>query len=454
MTKLLIATDAWGPQINGVVRSLENIAAHAASFDMEVRFLTPSDFWTMPLPGYGEIRLALTNHRKIAATIADFAPDFVHIATEGPIGLAARRACLRERRPFTTSYHTRFPEYLAARLPVPIRLSYAILRRFHNAAAGTMVSSASLENVLAGRGFRNLMRWSRGVDETLFRPRPENVLDALPRPIFLFVGRLAVEKNVEAFLRLDLPGSKVVVGNGPLQARFTATYPNVHFLGALCGEGLAKVYSSADVFVFPSLTDTFGIVLLEALASGVPVAAFPVTGPIDVIGDFGHRRSGAGLGPGGAARARHFARTLPHACDQVHLDGKRPAVLRQYPRRAIAPRRFGAVEIQRPRRAGVKIESAACFEMLASQAPQHEEFPALDHDLYHEERASRASRRVEYRRKLSASLLYVPPKSSALVRSPSLPLPASRMALSRAVSPASVGRSKRRVMKRRIEVVS
>lgn len=290
MTKLLIATDAWSPQINGVVRSLENIAAHAASFDVEVRFLTPSDFWTLPLPGYGEIRLALPNRRKIAASIDDFAPDFVHIATEGPLGLAARRVCLREGRPFTTSYHTRFPEYLAARLPVPIRLTYAALRRFHNAAAGTMVSSPSLEGVLAGHGFRNLMRWSRGVDETLFRPRAENVLAALPRPIFLFVGRIAVEKNIEAFLKLDLPGSKVVVGIGPLQARLAAAYPDAHFLGALCGEALARTYSSADVFVFPSLTDTFGIVLLEALASGVPVAAFPVTGPLDVIGD-----SGAGI---------------------------------------------------------------------------------------------------------------------------------------------------------------
>ncbi|MHB8887032.1 MAG: glycosyltransferase family 4 protein [Methylovirgula sp.] len=287
MTKLLVATDAWSPQINGVVRSLENIAAHAASFDMEVKFLTPSDFWTMPLPGYGEIRLALTNRRKIAASIAAFAPDFVHIATEGPIGLAARRACLRENRAFTTSYHTRFPEYVAARAPVPIRFTYAVLRRFHNAAAGTMVSSPSLEHVLTGHGFRNLMRWSRGVDDTLFRPRTENVLDHLPRPIFLFVGRLAVEKNIEAFLKLDLPGSKVVVGNGPLQARLAATYPDAHFLGALCGEQLAQVYASADVFVFPSLTDTFGIVLLEALASGVPVAAFPVTGPLDVIGDSG-----------------------------------------------------------------------------------------------------------------------------------------------------------------------
>jgi len=287
VTKLLIATDAWSPQINGVVRSLENIAAHAASFDMEVRFLTPSDFWTLPLPGYGEIRLALTNKRKIALSIKDFAPDFVHIATEGPIGLAARRACLRENRPFTTSYHTRFPEYLAARLPVPMRMRYAALRRFHNAAAGTMVSSPSLERVLARHGFRNLMRWSRGVDDTLFRPRPENVLASLPRPIFLFVGRVAIEKNIEAFLKLDLPGSKVVVGNGPLQSRLTAAYPQTKFLGALCGEQLAQVYSSADVFVFPSLTDTFGIVLLEALASGVPVAAFPVTGPLDVIGDSG-----------------------------------------------------------------------------------------------------------------------------------------------------------------------
>ncbi|TAL81094.1 MAG: glycosyltransferase family 1 protein [Beijerinckiaceae bacterium] len=290
MTKLLIATDAWRPQINGVVRSLENLAAQAAFFDIEVYLITPSDFWTLPMPGYPEIRLALTSRRKVAASINSFSPDFVHIATEGPIGIAARRACMRQGRPFTTSYHTRFPEYVAARLPIPLRLSYAALRRFHNAAAGIMVSSASLEGVLAGHGFRNLMRWSRGVDETLFRPRTENVLAELPRPIFLFVGRLAVEKNIEAFLKLDLPGSKVVVGTGPLETKLIAAYPDAHFLGAHCGEALAQIYSSADVFVFPSLTDTFGIVLLEALASGVPVAAFPVTGPLDVIGD-----SGAGV---------------------------------------------------------------------------------------------------------------------------------------------------------------
>ncbi len=287
MTKLLIATDAWGPQINGVVRSLENIAAHAAGFGVDVRFLTPTDFWTLPLPGYREIRLALANPRRVAGFIADFNPDFIHIATEGPIGLATRRACLAGKRTFTTSYHTRFPEYVAARLPVPMRMSYAALRRFHSAAAGTMVSSPSLENVLAGHGFRNLMRWSRGVDGTLFRPRPENALAGLPRPIFLFVGRLAVEKNIEAFLKLDLPGSKVIVGDGPLQTRLAASYPQAHFLGSRSGEALAEIYSSADVFVFPSRTDTFGIVLLEALASGVPVAAFPVTGPLDVIGNSG-----------------------------------------------------------------------------------------------------------------------------------------------------------------------
>jgi len=312
VTKLLIATDAWRPQINGVVRSLENIAAHAAGFGVDVTFLTPNNFWTLPLPGYEEIRLALSSPQAVAGKMAELRPDYIHIATEGPVGLAARHACLSSKRLFTTSYHTRFPEYLAARLPIPLRLSYAVLRRFHNAGAGTMVSSLSLEHMLTGHGFRNLMRWSRGVDQTLFHPRPQSVLD-LPRPIFLFVGRVAVEKNVEAFLKLDLPGSKVVAGDGPLLPRLAAAYPQARFLGASSGEALAEIYASADVFVFPSLTDTFGIVLLEALASGLPVAAYPVMGPLDVIGT-----SGAGILDRDLRRAALAALDIPKERCRAH----------------------------------------------------------------------------------------------------------------------------------------
>jgi len=283
VNRLLIATDAWHPQVNGVVHSLESIASHAADFDMEVHFLTPKSFRVVPLPGYREISLALATTSKTANLIASFRPDFIHIATEGPIGLATRRYCLRNGLPFSTSYHTRFPEYLAARAPVPVWLGYAMLRHFHNAGAGTMVSSQSLEKNLAKQGFRRLLRWTRGVDGNLFRPYAERVLD-LPRPIFLYVGRIAIEKNIDAFLSLDLPGSKVVVGGGPLLDRLKASYPGAHFLGPKRGEELAKIYASSDVFVFPSLTDTFGNVLLEALACGVPIAAFPVMGPIDVVG--------------------------------------------------------------------------------------------------------------------------------------------------------------------------
>lgn len=284
--RLLIATDAWRPQINGVVRSLENMAARAAEFGAQAAFLTPNDFRSFPLPTYREIRVSLASTGAVSRALDAFGATHVHIATEGPIGFAARRVCLTQDRTFTTSFHTRFPEYIAARLPVPQRWSYAWLRRFHNASRATFVSSPSLERELAGRGFRNLMRWTRGVDLDLFRPRPGSTLD-LPGPVFLFVGRLAIEKNVEAFLSLDLPGTKVVVGAGPDRARLEAIDPAARFLGPLTGEALAGAYASADVFVFPSLTDTFGIVLLEALASGVPIAAFPVTGPLDVIGTSG-----------------------------------------------------------------------------------------------------------------------------------------------------------------------
>ncbi|WP_232629388.1 glycosyltransferase family 4 protein [Methylobacterium sp. Leaf118] len=285
--RLLIATDAWHPQVNGVVRSIERMAEAGTRLGIRPVLLTPADFPALPMPGYPEIRLSLVTRRGVLARWDRLAPSHVHIATEGPIGHAVRAACLRRGQAFTTSYHTRFPEYLAARAPVPQAWSYAWLRRFHAAGSGTMVSTPSLERELAGRGFTGLMRWTRGVDTALFRPRDGDALPGLPRPIFLSVGRLAVEKNLSAFLGLDLPGSKVVVGDGPDRARLQALAPDAHFLGALTGEALAQVYASADAFVFPSLTDTFGIVLLEALASGLPVAAYPVTGPLDVIGGTG-----------------------------------------------------------------------------------------------------------------------------------------------------------------------
>ena len=284
MKKLLVVTDAWRPQINGVVRSLERLAEELEKLDLAVEFLTPLDYRTLPMPTYPEIRLSLTHGWAIRRRIERIAPDYVHIATEGPLGLMARRAALDIRSPgYTTSYHTRFPEYVSARVPIPESWTYAALRRFHNAGLACMVATETLEKDLATRGFTNLVRWSRGVDTDLFHPRDGRVYD-LPRPIFLNVGRVAVEKNLEAFLDLDLPGSKVVVGDGPQLAELKRKYPDAHFLGAKTGEDLAAAYADADVFVFPSLTDTFGNVVVEALASGLPVAAFPVMGPIDIVG--------------------------------------------------------------------------------------------------------------------------------------------------------------------------
>lgn len=282
--RVLVATDAWEPQINGVVRTLQQVKALASALDFETDFVTPDEFPTAPMPGYPEIRLALASPRALGRRIDAYRPDVVHLATEGPIGLAARRATVTRGIPLTTSYHTRFPEYLRARLPVPIALSYAMLRRFHNSADGVLVSTRSLEDDLAARGFNNLMRWSRGVDLSIYRPR---VADHSPwlRPVFLNVGRVAVEKNLEAFLSLDLPGTKVVVGDGPQRAQLMAKYPDAVFPGSKTGEELAEIYRQADVFVFPSLTDTFGVVILEALASGLPVAGYPVMGPKDILED-------------------------------------------------------------------------------------------------------------------------------------------------------------------------
>jgi glycosyltransferase involved in cell wall biosynthesis len=282
--KLLIATDAWRPQVNGVVRTLERTSEQIAKFGVEVTILSPSDFRTWPMPTYPEIRLARARPKTIAAAAAAARPDAIHIATEGPIGFAVRRWCLATGRPFTTSFHTRFPEYLSARAPIPERLTYALLRRFHNAGRATMVATESLRRELAARGFEHLVPWTRGVDSELFRPREGAPALDLPRPVFLFVGRIAVEKNIGAFLDLELPGSKVVVGHGPALPSLKAAHPEAHFLGMRTGEALAEAYASADVFVFPSRTDTFGIVLLEALAAGVPVAAYPVPGPQDVVG--------------------------------------------------------------------------------------------------------------------------------------------------------------------------
>ena len=286
--RILIATDAFLPQVNGVVRSLESLARAAPAFGAEIVFLSPQGFPTIPLPTYGEIRLALTGWRGVANRIATLRDesggiDHIHIATEGPIGFATRRYCLRNGVPFTTSYHTRFPEYIAARSPVPEWVTYGFLRRFHNAGDGIMVSTPALARELGDLGFDRLMQWSRGVDHIHFNPSRREPWP-LPRPIFLYAGRLAPEKTLEAFLSLDLPGSKVLAGDGPSAEALRRLYPNAHFLGVRKGDDLARIYASADVFVFPSRTDTFGMVLLEAMASGLPVAAFPVPGPLDVIG--------------------------------------------------------------------------------------------------------------------------------------------------------------------------
>lgn len=282
--RLVLVTDAWPPQINGVVRSLQRMVTLLGSWGDRVTVIAPSDFKTLPCPTYPEIRLSLTRPGRVGRMIEAAEPDYVHIATEGPLGLMARRHCLKTGRTYTTSYHTKFPEYVTARAPVPLDWLYGFMRRFHNGGVGCMVATESLENDLRARGFNNLMRWSRGVDAELFRPRPDAGL-GLPRPVFLSVGRVAVEKNLDAFLSLDLPGSKAVVGDGPALETLKERYPETHFLGAMEGEELARAYAGADVFVFPSLTDTFGNVILEALASGLPVAAFPVTGPKDILVD-------------------------------------------------------------------------------------------------------------------------------------------------------------------------
>jgi glycosyltransferase involved in cell wall biosynthesis len=272
--------------MNGVVRTLMRTRDELTGMGHAVEVISPDLFNGFPCPTYPEIKLAFMPGRKIARTIEAFKPNAIHIATEGPLGHAARGYCLAQKLPFTTAYHTRFPEYVEARFAVPTSWSYAWLRRFHSRARSIMVATQSIETDLVARGFGNIRRWSRGVDTTVFHPRDKGLLD-LPRPIHLFVGRVAIEKNIEAFLALDLPGSQVVVGDGPQLEQLKRKFPKAHFLGKKVGEDLARHYAAADVFVFPSLTDTFGLVILEALASGLPVAAFPVPGPRDILTDSG-----------------------------------------------------------------------------------------------------------------------------------------------------------------------
>jgi glycosyltransferase involved in cell wall biosynthesis len=280
--RIALVTDAWLPQVNGVTTTLSRCVEEVSAAGHPVRVVSPDLFRTMPCPRYGEIRLALWPGRRFVRLLEEHDPQAIHIATEGPLGLAARRFCRRRGLPFTTSLHTKFPEYLRVYAGIPRRVTYRLMRWFHGAAERTLVPTRSMQAELEERGFSNTVQWMRAVDTELFRPRDGDFY-GLPRPIFLYAGRVAAEKNIEAFLRCELPGSKVVVGDGPAKIRLEQQHPEVHWAGFRFGEDLAQHYAGADVFVFPSRTDTYGVVMLEANASGLPVAAYPVTGPIDVV---------------------------------------------------------------------------------------------------------------------------------------------------------------------------
>ena len=329
--RIALVTDAWYPQVNGVVRTWNRVIEECEGLGHEFLVVAPRDFRTVPLPTYPEIRIAIAPGRGLKRRLDAFRPEAVHIATEGPLGLAARRLCLKRGWPFTTSYHTKFPEYVAARLPVPLRWGYAAMRCFHRPSSAVLVATASIRRELSGWGLTHLVDWTRGVDTALFRPDGPKAHEG-EGPLFLYVGRVAVEKNIRAFLDLDLPGTKAVVGDGPQLPELNRRYPDVLFPGAKFGEELAAWYRSADVFVFPSRTDTFGLVLLEALASGVPVAAFHVPGPLDVVGmdgpgvlgdDLG-RAATAAIGIGPEACRAHAMRFSWTACARLFLDNLAP----------------------------------------------------------------------------------------------------------------------------------
>ena len=314
MMKIMIVTDAWEPQVNGVVRTLKQTMHELKKMGHVIEMITPLEFKTIPCPTYPDISLSLFPGRKVRQKMESFSPDAIHIATEGPLGIAARAYALKHRLPFTTAYHTRFPEYVKARTGIPLAVTYKFLRWFHDPSQAVMAPTDVVVKDLESYGFTNVVLWTRGVDLEIFKMQESKELDT-SHPIFLYVGRVAVEKNIEAFLELKLPGSKWVVGDGPALAGLKAKYPEVNYLGVLQQERLAKVYAAADVFVFPSKTDTFGLVLLEAMACGLPVAAYPVTGPIDVIGD-----SKAGAMNNDLREACLEALTIPREVARAHAE--------------------------------------------------------------------------------------------------------------------------------------
>lgn len=326
--RILIVTDAWYPQVNGVVRTLDTVGRELTAMGHRIDYVTPQDYRTLPCPTYPEIRLSWNHGFAVGRRIRDTAPDAVHIATEGPLGIAARIYCGRRGIPFTTSFHTRFPEYIQIRFRVPLSWSYGFMRWFHGGAQAVMVATDSIQRDLEARGIGRIRRWTRGVDLALFQPCPKDFLD-LPRPILLYVGRVAVEKNIEAFLRLKHPGSKLVVGGGPQLDALRKAWPDVTFVGPKHGGELSRHYAASDVFVFPSLTDTFGNVILEALACGVPVAAYPAPGPVDILTDTGVGCLDTDLDaatrealkiPGAACRAHAMTYAWPESARQFHAN--------------------------------------------------------------------------------------------------------------------------------------
>lgn len=325
MSRIAIVTDAWHPQINGVVTTLTQTAGKLEKAGHQVKIIHPQLFRSIPCPTYPEIRLALAGQAQVYKELAEFSPHAIHIATEGPLGWQARAICKKRKFPFTTSYHTRFPEYIRMRMPMPLTVSYSVVRSFHKPAARVMVATSALRQELETRRFQNTVHWSRGVDTDLFRPRSSNIV-GLKGPVFVYVGRVAVEKNIEALLQLDLPGTKVIVGDGPARKELERSYPEVHFVGYRTGTELANYIAAANLMVFPSLTDTFGVVMLEAMACGVPVAAYPVTGPINVVRNGVNGWLDADLG----TAARKALLISPESCRNTALQYSWDACSRQF----------------------------------------------------------------------------------------------------------------------------